>query len=144
MQKELKSHLKNHSIKFNHPIHSFMVYIKNPMHVLYAWDHSLSIVHGLIWQIFPQDQFNFHSWVTAKFSRDITGLHTLNCYIRKQILYFARLIDEQRKVSSANRIIYASVEAVTLAETIVMQINTMRNTVLTLMNGPLWMHVVVF
>ena len=99
-----------------------MVYIKNPMHVLYE-DHSFSIV-GLIWQIvcFPQDQFNFHSWVTAKFSRDITGLHTLNCYIRKQILYFARLIDEQRKVSSANRLIYASVEAVTLAETIVMQI----------------------
>ena len=76
MQKELKSHLKNHSIKFNHPIHSFMVYIKNLMHVLYE-DHSFSIV-GLIWQIvcFPQDQFNFHSWVTAKFSRDITGLHT--------------------------------------------------------------------
>ena len=52
-----------------------MVYIKNFMHVLYE-DHSFSIV-GLMWQIvcFPQDQFNFHSWVTAKFSRDITGLH---------------------------------------------------------------------
>ena len=113
-----------------------MVYIKNFMHVLYE-DHSFSIV-GLMWQIvcFPQYQFNFHSWVTAKFSRDITGLHTLNCYIRKQILYFARLIDEQRKfLQTANRLIYASVEAVTLAETIVMQINTMRNTVLTLMNG---------
>ena len=113
-----------------------MVYIKNFMHVLHE-DHSFSIV-GLMWQIvcFPQYQFNFHSWVTAKFSRDITGLHTLNCYIRKQILYFARLIDEQRKfLQTANRLIYASVEAVTLAETIVMQINTMRNTVLTLMNG---------
>ena len=101
-----------------------MVYIKNFIHVLYE-DHSFSIV-GLMWQIvcFPQDQFNFHSWVTAKFSRDITGLHTLNCYIRKQILYFARLIDEQRKfLQTANRLIYASVEAVTLAETIVMQIN---------------------
>ena len=70
-------------IKFNQPIHSFkltfMVYIKNFMHVLYE-DHSFSIV-GLMWQIvcFPQDQFNFHSWVTAKFPRDITGLHTLNC-----------------------------------------------------------------
>ena len=90
-------------IKFNHPIHSFMVYIKNFMHVLYE-DHSFSIV-GLMWQnvCFPQDQFNFHSWVTAKFFRDITRLHTLNCYIRKQILYFARLIDEQRKVSSDSK-----------------------------------------
>ena len=80
-----------------------MLYIKNLMHVLYE-DHSFSIV-GLICQIvcFPQDQFNFHSWVTAKFSRDITGLHTLNCYMRKQILYFARLIDEQRKVSSDSK-----------------------------------------
>ena len=38
---------------------------------------------------------------------------------------------------------YASVEAVTLAETIVTQINTMRNTVLTLMNGAQQMHAVV-
>ena len=51
----------------------------------------------------------------------------MNCYIRKQILYFARQIDEQRKVSSANRF-SASVEAVALAETIVTQINTMLNT----------------
>ena len=66
-----------------------------------------------------------YSWVTAKISRDITGFYAVNCYIRKQILYFARLIiDEQRKVSSANRLIYASMEAVTFAETIVMQINT--------------------
>ena len=61
----------------------------------------------------------------------------LDCFrrpcIRKQILYFARrIIDEQRKVSSANHLIYASIEAITLAETIVMQINTRRNTVLTL------------
>ena len=69
MQKELKSHLKNHFIEFNHPIHSFMVYIKNLMHVLYE-GHLFSIV-GLIWQIvcFPQDQFNFHSWVTTKIFR---------------------------------------------------------------------------
>ena len=44
-----------------------------------------------------------HSWAATKFSRDIAGLYAVNCYIRKQILYFARLIiDEQRKVSSAN------------------------------------------
>ena len=74
-----------------------------------------------------------YSWATAKFSRDITGFYAVNCYIRKQILYFARLIiDEQRKVSSANRLIYASMEAAQLAETIVMQINTRRNTALTL------------
>ena len=36
-------------------------------------------------------------------SRDITRLYTVNCYIGKQILYCARQIDEQRKVSSANR-----------------------------------------
>ena len=113
-----------------------MVYIKNFMHVLYE-DHSFSIV-GLMWQIvcFPQDQFNFHSWVTAKFSRDITGLHTLNCYIRKQILYFARLIDERRKVSSDSKSLNICFgRSRHVAETIVMQMNTIRNTILTLMNG---------
>ena len=65
-------------------------------------------------------------------------------YIGKQISYIcARQIDEQRKVSSENRLISASVQAVTLGETIVMQINTMRNTVLTLMNGAERMHAVV-
>ena len=82
--------------------------------------------------MFPTGSINY-SWVTAKLSRDITGFYAVNCYIRKQILYFPRLIiDEQRKVSLENRLIYASMEAVTLAETIVMQMNTRRNTVLTL------------
>ena len=79
--------------------------------------------------LFLTGPINFHS-----FSRDITGIYTVNCYIRKQILYFARHTNEQRNVSSANRQ-SASVEAVTLAETIVTQINTMQNTLLTLMNG---------
>lgn len=90
---------------------------------------------GFICQIvcFPQDQLTSILGLLQNF--DITGLYTVNCYIRQQILYFARQIEKQRKVSSANRLIYASVEAVTLAETIVTQINTMRNTVLTLTNG---------
>ena len=53
---------------------------------------------GFDMALFLTGSINFHS-----FSRDITGLYTVNCYIRKQILYFARQIDEQRKVSSANR-----------------------------------------
>ena len=53
--------------------------------------------------MFPTGSINFHSLITAKFSRDITGLYTVNCYIQKQILYFARQIDERRKVSSTNR-----------------------------------------
>ena len=48
--------------------------------------------------LFLTGSINFHS-----FSRHITGLYAVNRYLRKQILYFARQIDEQRKVSSANR-----------------------------------------
>ena len=53
--------------------------------------------------MFLTGSINFHSWVTAKFSRDTTGLYTVNCYIREQILYFARQIDQRRNVSSTNR-----------------------------------------
>ena len=53
--------------------------------------------------MFLTGSINFHSWVTAKFSCDITWLYTVNYYIRKQILYSARQIDQQRKVSSTNR-----------------------------------------
>ena len=66
------------------------------MHILYEYFDMPNFM-------FPAGSINFHSWVTAKFSRDITGLYTVNCYIRKQILYFVRQIDEQRKVSSTNR-----------------------------------------
>ena len=42
--------------------------------------------------MFLTGSINFHS-----FSRDITGLYTVNCYIRKQILYFARQIEGRER-----------------------------------------------
>ena len=43
-------------IKFNHPIHSFMVYIKNFMHVLYE-DHSFSIAGADLGFFVPKSKF---------------------------------------------------------------------------------------
>ena len=75
------------------PYNHLWVCIKNYMHYKYI-NFQLWVCTAL----FLTESINFHS-----FSRDITGLYTMNCYIRKQILYFAPQIDEQRKVSSANR-----------------------------------------
>ena len=79
--------------------------------------------------LFLTGPINFHS-----FSRDITGLYTVNCYKEsKSYNLLVRLTNRERFLQQiANS---ASVEAVTLAETIVTQINTMQNTLLTFMNG---------
>ena len=61
----------------------------------------------------------------------ITGLYTVNCYIRKQILYFAR----ERFLQQIANLLRWKPSRLLKQLTIVTQINTMQNTLLTLMNG---------